>query len=544
MSTCMKNVKHRGICLACVAVVLLASVGYVLLGVKALGSWTSMANVPYGGGVFYGGSLAWTGGDYIYAFVGGGTPLFYRYSISGNSWTPRANMLTSVNPGGSLVWTGGDYIYAFAGGTNPYLFRYSISGNSWKMMNRITYGPGPLYGASLVWTGDDYIYAFVGNVVPYFHRYSISGDSWTYIGNTPFTQLGGADLVWTGGNYLYAFEGGNTPRFYRYDILGDTWTYISNCPTVVSYGGSLVWTGGDYIYALIGRNSPLFYRYSIVGNSWASMPSVGPSVSYGGCLEYAYRHIYAFPGNNQQYFRRYTDSDVAVIDVSVSDTEVFEGEAVNVTVAVKNEGTSPETFNVTAYYNAEPIGNQTVMNLFPGNQTELVFSWNTTGVASGTYTISAEAETLPDEIYVADNTFIDGEVVVHYVRVYWNPTCPPPFVASSIPRKGEPVNVTANILVNGNIPAEVLLFCRADGGAWWNTTMIYNASNSLWTTIMLGQIGNTTVEFYIEAYEGENTIVTPSYFFEVQDLFAGDVNGDGKVRVDDILMVALEFGLG
>lgn len=239
-----------------------------------------------------------------------------------------------------------------------------------------------------------------------------------------------------------------------------------------------------------------------------------------------------------------SEHDIAVVGVAISDTEVFAGQLVNVTVVAENVGWATENFNVTAYYDAKKIGEQTVENLPPGNQTELTFTWNTTDVPSTTYTISAEADVVSGEVYSANNGFVDGDVTVHCLHIYWTPTCPYPFVPSSVPREWEPVSVTADIQFNGSIPVKALLFYRADGGEWWNTTMTYNATNGLWTTTMPGQMGNVTITFYIEAYEGENMVTTPTYAFEVQDLFDGDVNGDGKVRIDDILRVALEFGLG
>jgi len=314
---------------------------------------------------------------------------------------------------------------------------------------------------------------------------------------------------------------------------------MPSIPYGVNVGGSLAWAGGDYIYALVGGGPPYFYRYSVSGNSWASMPSVGPSVYDGGCLEYAYRHIYALAGGGSSYFRRFGDADVAVIGVTVSDTEVFEGETVNVAVTVKNEGISTETFNTTAYYDGEAIGNQTVWNLPSGNQAELIFTWNTTGVMSGSYIISAEAEEVPDETDTADNTLQNGVVVIHCVRIYWNPTCPYPFVPSSIPREGEPVNVTAKILFNGSAPIRVVLFHRVNGCDWWNTTMTYN----LWAIIIPGQPGNSTVEFFLTAYDNaENAISSETMGYTVIDLIFCDINGDGIVDITDIYLTALHFG--
>jgi hypothetical protein len=92
--------------------------------------------------------------------------------------------------------------------------------------------------------------------------------------------------------------------------------------------------------------------------------------------------------------------DVAVISVSPDKTEVTVGETVTITVVVKNNGTVPENFTVTAYYDTSEIDTQSVINLDANDTETLTFTWNTTGVAAGNYTIKAKAtlegDTYPD----------------------------------------------------------------------------------------------------------------------------------------------------
>jgi len=104
--------------------------------------------------------------------------------------------------------------------------------------------------------------------------------------------------------------------------------------------------------------------------------------------------------------------DVAVINVVPSTTTAYVGQSLNVTVIAMNEGTSVETFNVTAYYNGGSIGTRTITNLAPGVSATVNFIWNTTGVAKGTYTISANASEVTEETDTADNGYVDGIVKV------------------------------------------------------------------------------------------------------------------------------------
>jgi len=105
--------------------------------------------------------------------------------------------------------------------------------------------------------------------------------------------------------------------------------------------------------------------------------------------------------------------DVAIVDVTVSATEVYVGQTLNISVVVRNEGTTNETFNVTLYYDSTAIGTQTVTNLEPGTETTLKFSWDTTDVTpDASYSIKAEAGGVAEETDTTDNTYTFGTVEV------------------------------------------------------------------------------------------------------------------------------------
>jgi hypothetical protein len=87
------------------------------------GSWEARADPPES----QLDDLVYTGGDYLYAITYFGA--FYRYSISGDSWETMANTPGNVG-GASLAYDGGNYIYALRGSDFRDFWRYSISGNS------------------------------------------------------------------------------------------------------------------------------------------------------------------------------------------------------------------------------------------------------------------------------------------------------------------------------------------------------------------------------------------------------------------------------
>jgi len=108
--------------------------------------------------------------------------------------------------------------------------------------------------------------------------------------------------------------------------------------------------------------------------------------------------------------------NVAVVSVTaplrgnVSDT-------VPINVTVKNLGSYTETFNVTTYYDNSyivlPNGkNYITVTLTPAESTTILFTWNTTDVSPGFYTIKAKASEILGETNPFDNTCIDGTVLV------------------------------------------------------------------------------------------------------------------------------------
>jgi len=114
--------------------------------------------------------------------------------------------------------------------------------------------------------------------------------------------------------------------------------------------------------------------------------------------------------------------DIAVASVVPSPTEVRVGENVTINVIVKNEGNFSETFNVSVYADLDTavigdeltVGTKEGVALTNGTSTTLVFTWDTTGVSEGKYTMSAKVPPVTGEREAekADNTHIDGTVIV------------------------------------------------------------------------------------------------------------------------------------
>jgi PKD repeat protein len=92
--------------------------------------------------------------------------------------------------------------------------------------------------------------------------------------------------------------------------------------------------------------------------------------------------------------------DVAVVSLVAPDTAAVES-LVPISVEVVNEGSVAEVANVTVRYDTTYIDSQNV-TLGPGENETVLFSWDTTGLAQGNYTINATA-TIEDDGDQNDN---------------------------------------------------------------------------------------------------------------------------------------------
>jgi hypothetical protein len=126
---------------------------------------------------------------------------------------------------------------------------------------------------------------------------------------------------------------------------------------------------------------------------------------------------------------------------------------------------------------------------------------------------------------------VGDSVAPEIIAVQWKPTCPYPYVPSNITRTNEPTSITANVTepINASGMAKVLLSYRVDSGAWWNTSMIFNSTTTLWTVTIPGQSNDTNiVEFFVQAYDvAGNLNISTTYSYQIEHLPIGDINGDG-----------------
>jgi PKD repeat protein len=103
--------------------------------------------------------------------------------------------------------------------------------------------------------------------------------------------------------------------------------------------------------------------------------------------------------------------DVSISDVALSATKVLAGETIEINVTAKNVGAGAyEDFTVYVYANETMIGSARITYLLKHASTTLNFTWDTTGVPLGVYTIKANATEVPGEKNFENNEKIGGTV--------------------------------------------------------------------------------------------------------------------------------------
>jgi hypothetical protein len=115
--------------------------------------------------------------------------------------------------------------------------------------------------------------------------------------------------------------------------------------------------------------------------------------------------------------------DLAVSNVKPWKTIVGQGYICKINVTAINEGDSPENFTLTLYANTTIIVTLANITLASQNSAILTFTWNTTSLVKGNYTISANITQVPGETDLSDNTSVNGVV---FVGVPCDITGPPP----------------------------------------------------------------------------------------------------------------------
>jgi hypothetical protein len=239
--------------------------------------------------------------------------------------------------------------------------------------------------------------------------------------------------------------------------------------------------------------------------------------------------------------------DVAITNITTSTDWAYQGWPVSVQVTASNLGNVSEAFNVTAYYDNNTIDMIPIANLPSKFTTVLTFNWNTTGLAEKNYTISAFASYVQFEYNTTNNYLADGQVLIlTQIRdiAVTNAT-----LSRTWAYQGMLVNITVTAKNVGDVSEPFNLM------AFYGTNLLGNVSISglapgatisqtftLNTSLGVKLYRNFTISGQEVAQYDYNTSNNVFIDGNLTVRLVGDVNGDGKVRIDDILAVTQAYG--
>jgi len=239
--------------------------------------------------------------------------------------------------------------------------------------------------------------------------------------------------------------------------------------------------------------------------------------------------------------------DIEILDIEVDRDWTYKGWPVNIAVKVKNKGNISETFTLRTYYDSNLIGQETVSSLVPNETRDIIFTWDTSSVGEGNYTIKAEAEILPYEVNVDDNTFTDGKVrimtQIHDLAIK----------SVSLPGnwayQGWILEITVIVKNKGNLTESFNLEMYYDTYLLANITIENLPPNNEqtlainWNTSTITPCRNYTISARIPPLEYEyNTSDNEYNAGKIKIRVFGDVTGDGEVGINDIFQTSLAFG--
>jgi len=311
----------------------------------------------------------------IYALDASTGSLIWSYTTGG--WTESS---PAVADGKVYVGSSDSKVYCLNASTGSLIWNYTT-------FDKVYSSPAVADGMVYVGSYDYQIYclnASTGSLI------------WNYITNkieysTPAVAYGKVYVGSLSTRSVYALDASTGSLIWSYTTGG----YVESSPAV-SDGKVYVGSCDGKVYCLNASTGSLIWNY-ITGGGVYSSPAVADGKVYVGSRD---KKVYAFGSQ-----------EVAITSVTPSTTEAYSGQIVNITVVTRNEG-SLGTFDVNTYYDLTLVGTQTVTDLPQGEEKTLTFSWNTTDVPGGDYTISANATVVPGETDIADNNFIDGKITV------------------------------------------------------------------------------------------------------------------------------------
>lgn len=233
--------------------------------------------------------------------------------------------------------------------------------------------------------------------------------------------------------------------------------------------------------------------------------------------------------------------DVAVTNIEAPKS-IPTNSIVKINVTAENQGEVTENFDITLYYDSNPIETKSILDM-PGGAIEiLTFTWDVSALPIGEYTIKATATQVPGEIDLDDNTLTFGLYVgIRDIAI-----------TNTIPSKTVTNDTTVYINVtienHGEFEETFNATCYYDTvtiGTQTVTNLTMGTSETLtftWNTIIV-PAGSYLISATATTVPGEtNTEDNTHVYGYIIETILGDVTGEGEVDILDIATIASAYG--
>jgi outer membrane protein assembly factor BamB len=301
----------------------------------------------------------------------------------------------------------------------------------------------------------------------------------------------------------------------------------------VAEGKVFVGSRNKKVYALNAKDGSIIWSYQ-TGGPVESSPSILDDILYIGSQD---GFLYAFHSEVH---------DIAILNVTSSKNWVYQGEPVDITVTLRNEGTFNETeINVAVYFNSSLLDSR-LINVSRGEIRTINFQWDTSLVEPANYTISANATLkLTSDDDPTDNSFTNGivsiksriqhDIAIKYVISLKTVVCQNYImnIDVSVENQGD-FTETFNVTLYANATViETKQIALANGASTiltftWDTTGFVKGNYTIWAyaSPVPGEI-DTSDNTFVDGW--------------VVVAMVGDINADGIVDIFDCVKIALAF---
>jgi hypothetical protein len=240
--------------------------------------------------------------------------------------------------------------------------------------------------------------------------------------------------------------------------------------------------------------------------------------------------------------------NVAVVGLKASPTNTYIGNSVEITVTVQNKYYLPQSFDVTIYCNNTALQTLNIVKLAPYVEANFTYIWDTYTFSKGKYIIRAYAWPVAGETDTADNTYVDGTVIlakrvspVHDVAVTHYEQ------SKDVVGLGYPLSINITVQNQGDYVEnfKISVYANQTIIAQFANLML-NSGNSATISFTWNTTGFIKGKYIIRAYAwpvaGETDTADNNSTRPLIVGIPGDINGDGIVDVFDAVLLASAAG--